>query len=287
MTVSYWLAAAFAGSLAASPPNPPFATELKPLKPEFVRGEPIFLLLSITNELDAESHAPGGVLRGRWEHRNPGTGWEACLRNSWETQVPSEVSLQMHGGLKPRESRILGLVSPICIETKGQSVYEVRLVGASCCRTSGPITIKVVQGNSADARARAAPRDWGDFPDSVLAGYDYLSPGELDRMYDDPVEALKFGEYRTLRPDKVGPSIERMKAFLSNFPSFPFAQSIRLRLATELALAGRTSEAQGELRKITGTPQEPRVRADAQRLQAALLERSGTKDGGSTLKGDR
>jgi hypothetical protein len=61
-----------------------------------------------------------------------------------------------------------------------------------------------------------------------------------------------------------------MQAFLGNFPSFPFAGSIRLRLATELAIVGRTAEARLESQKIASTPQEPHVEADARALLAAL-----------------
>ena len=287
MMMSY-LAMGFFGAASASLSKPPLLLEARPLKQEFVRGEPIFLLLFVTNESNAESRVPGGAVQGRWEHRRPDGSWDGCRRESWETQVPSEISIAIHDNLRPGESRNLALVSPICVETKGQNVYEVRLVGSSsCCRTSAPVTIKLVPGTSADARARSAPRDWGDFPDSILAGYDYLSWLNLDHMYEDPIIALEASEYRSLRADELDPSIERMKVFLKNFPLFPFAQTVRLRLATELAITGRMGEAQAQLREITGTPQEPRVRQDAQRLESALLARSARKDGGSTSKRDQ
>ena len=106
--------------------------------------------------------------------------------------------------------------------------------------------------------------------DSILAGWSFLSWRTLDRLYEDPVLSLRFGSYQALQGDELLPGIEQMQAFLRNFPSFPFAQSIRLRLATELAVVGRSAEARAELRKISETPQEPHVREDARALQAAL-----------------
>ncbi len=73
-----------------------------------------------------------------------------------------------------------------------------------------------------------------------------------------------------LEGHELDEGIEQMVAFLEHFPSFPYAQTIRLRLATELAIVGRTCEALMQLRQITGTPQEPFVLEDARRLIAAI-----------------
>jgi hypothetical protein len=181
---------------------------------------------------------------------------------------------------------VLGVVSPSACDTiqrdnfeRRRSIrppwsYEVRFKGdPACCRSSEALEIRVVDGGPADARARTAERDFTEHPDSVLAGWSYLSwGGRLDRLYEDPVIALEDCEYRSRMGDELLPEIEQLQAFLCNFPEFPFAQTIRLRLATELAIFGRRDEAKAELGKISGTPQEPHVLEDARKLEAALKQ---------------
>jgi len=158
----------------------------------------------------------------------------------------------------------------------------VRLNGDSgCCRPSEALEIRIVSGSPADARARTGENDRGEYTDSIIAGYYFLSWSSLDRPYEDPVWAFDYRSYRGLVGDELLPGIGRMQAFLANFPGFPFAQSIRLRLATQLAIVGRTSEANEEIRKISTTPQEPHVAEDARRLQAALHAALGRDAGPS------
>ncbi len=269
------MATLLAAWVFATAPAPALVLKLRPLRPEFVHGERVLLLLSATNDGDEKFGPPGGVVKGSWEHRRSDGSWELCHRESWTTPIESELSIATRPDFRSHETRNLGLVFPACIETSGQKEYEVRLKGAvGCCGASHPVKVKLVPGTSADARARAAQNDRAEYTDSILAGYDFLSWREIDRLYEDPSVSLEMGSYRFLHGDELQPSIDRMKAFLKNFPSFPFAQSIRLRLATELALTGRTAEARAQLREITGTPQEPHVREDARRLEAALRSRS-------------
>jgi len=259
-------------------------TTLKPLSPEFVEGERVLLLITVTNNSSRSFSVPEGKLTWAWQHRRGDGRWENCQREYVDDNlVPSLVSLPSSSEIRPGESKVLGLTGPTCIEVWGSRAhplpkpvrppfaFQVRVSSDSgCCSASDAVEIRIVPGSAADARARGAYDDRSEHTDSILAGWEFLSWRTLDRLYEDPVLSLRDGSYRFLKGEELLPSIERMQAFLHNFPSFPFAQSIRLRLATELAVVGRTSEARAELEKISGTPQEPHVEEDARALQAAL-----------------
>jgi hypothetical protein len=269
-------------------------TTVRPLSPEFVSGERRLVLIAVANESSRSFSVPEGEVSWVWQHRREDGRWEECQRESGFEDIallPSRVSFQAPSEVPPGESRVLGLAGPGCIEVDGSrahplpegvrppSVYQVRLSSESrCCRTSESVEIRIVPGGPADARARIA-EERSAHTDSILAGWEFLRWIALDRLYEDPVFALQDGSYAALRGEKLLPGIARMQAFLRNFPSFPFAATIRLRLATELAIVGRTAEARAELQKFSGTPQEPHVEEDARALLAALEKGPAAKDG--------
>ena len=207
---------------------------------------------------------------GVWEHlRDDGT-WEVCHHEfrGGEREVAT-VRLEASGLLGPGESRNLEVIRVGCLERRGQRRFTLRLHGGSnCCSVSNTLEVVLVPEGPADVRARWDFHNMTAHVDSVLAGYEFLRSGK--RGYDDPVLSLQMGSYQSLEGHELDESIEQMLTFLQNFPSFSYAQSLRLRLATELAIVGRTGDALVQLGQITGTPQEPFVLEDARRLIAAI-----------------
>jgi hypothetical protein len=245
-----------------------------PVKSTVVYREPV--LLHMTLSLGSASHfGSDDSIRGVWEYQQSPTSWVACERlDPLNPGRRATLQIPLPGDLRVGQTRSLGLVFLDCSEVYQTARVRARFRPEGTCCTSTPIEIQRVEGSDADRHARALFPDSARETRSVLAGYSLLQWQNLDRLYEDPITSYQLRSYLGVPADYLQESITELQEFLSNFPKFPFARSLRLRLATELAIIGRQSEALAQLKKITPSPIEPQVATDAARLVRELSSSS-------------
>jgi len=251
----------------------PVKTSLSPLRPKRIIGEPLVVSVLL---LDGGKSTAKEVPRmhGWWEYREGAGEWRACSRPGTSSAVPSEFENTPNGAAPTPGGTVLGLAGVSCLETAELKLFALRLRSDSpCCQSTEAATLSVEEGTPADARARAAGDAVVEHTDSILAEYAFLSWPRSDRLYDDPVAALREHYYLNLSADELGPSTGQITQFLARFPKFPLTRSLRMRLATQLAILGHIPEAQRELQKITFSPLEPHALEDAKALQTAISSR--------------
>src|SRR5262249_12842000 len=158
---------------------------------EIVLGEPTLVLLAVKNDSPRRFSIPGSVVSGVWQRRRADGGWEDCRATNplFRLPAPSRESFQTSPEFQPGETRVLGVAFPgACDTIQGENLerrrsirsppwdYQVRFnADPACCHPSEALEIRVVPGSPADARARTAERNFSEHPDSILAGWQYLS----------------------------------------------------------------------------------------------------------------